>query len=215
MRKVKVESTRYLKSDTALVNDILRGAGGKKNIMVLNDEAHHAYRINQERPDDWDQMDEDERQEWLAGKDEATVWVDGLDKIHKVCRINFCVDLSATPYFLGRVGQETNKPFPWVVSDFGLIDAIESGLVKIFQMPIRDLTGDERAAYFNIWRWILSKLTTAERGAKKESPKAEAILKWAHHPIAILGGLWQEMVQQRGAARDDPRPPVFILGAPL
>ena len=66
---------------------------------------------------------------------EATVWIEGLDRINKVLGrkgkggINFCVDLSATPYFLGRVGQQTNRPFPWVVSDFSLMDAIESGLV--------------------------------------------------------------------------------------
>ena len=72
---------------------------------------------------------------------EATVWVDGLDRIQKLRGINFCVDLSATPYFLGRVGQDTNRPFPWVVSDFGLIDAIESGLVKIPQLAVRDTTG--------------------------------------------------------------------------
>ena len=53
------------------------------------------------------------------------------DQMQKVRGINFCVDFSATPYYLGRVGNESNRPFPWVVSDFGLIDAIESGLVKI------------------------------------------------------------------------------------
>ncbi len=99
--------------------------------------------------------------------------MDGLDKIHKLRGINFCVDLSATPYFLGRVGQETNKPFPWVVSDFGLIDAIEAGLVKIPQLAIRDTTGEEHPAYFNIWKCILEKkLTPAERGGFDEPLQA-------------------------------------------
>ena len=80
--------------------------------------------------------------------------------------INFCVDPSATPYFVGRVGQETNKPFPWVVSDFGLIDAIESGLVKVPQLAARDNTGAEIAGYRNIWEWIMQpgRLTARERG---------------------------------------------------
>jgi type III restriction enzyme len=121
----------YIESDTALVARVLgKEIGGKQNILVLNDEAHHAYRILQEHPDDWEQMDEDDREGWLADRDEATVWIDGLDRVQKLRGINFCVDLSATPYFLGRVGQEANKPFPWVVSDFGLIDAIEAGLVR-------------------------------------------------------------------------------------
>jgi hypothetical protein len=61
----------------------------------------------------------------------------------KLRGINFCVDLSATPYFLGRVGQDTNRPFPWVASDFGLVEAIESGLTKIPQLAIRDTSGAE------------------------------------------------------------------------
>jgi type III restriction enzyme len=112
---------------------------------------------------------------------------------------------------LGRVGLETNKPFPWVVSDFGLIDAIEAGLVKIPQLAVRDTTGAEIPGYFNIWQWILPQLTPAERGGKKGSPKPEAILKYAHHPIAILGARWEALREEWKKIGSDPRPPVFIL----
>lgn len=212
LKKVSVESVRYVESDTSLVNHVLgREVGGKQNILVMNDEAHHAYRIKRE--------ERDEEEEDLFGEDEeaedffkeATVWIEGLDRIHKLRGINFCVDLSATPYFLGRVGQDTNRPFPWVVSDFGLIDAIESGLVKIPQLAVRDTTGAEIPGYFNIWHWILPQLTPAERGGKKASPKPEAILKYAHHPIAMLGGLWEKERAEWTTQREDPRPPVFIL----
>lgn len=185
--------------------------GSKQNILVLNDEAHHAYRIRREEPDAAEVEEFGEEEEAEEFFQEATVWIDGLDRIHKHRGINFCVDLSATPYFLGRVGQETNKPFPWVVSDFGLVDAIESGLVKIPQMPVRDATGAAIPSYFNIWNWILPKLTPAERGGTKGSPKAEAILKWADHPIAILGGLWEKESEEWRQAGSEPRPPVFIL----
>jgi type III restriction enzyme len=212
LKKVRVESVRYVESDTALLNRVLgREIGNKQNILVMNDEAHHAYRILQDRPEDWDQMEEDERDDWLAERNEATVWVDGLDKIEKHRGVNFCVDLSATPYFLGRIGQEQNRPFPWIVSDFGLIDAIESGLIKIPQLAIRDTTGQEYPAYFNIWQWILPQLTPAERGGKKGSVKPEAILKYAHHPIAMLAGLWEKEREEWLKAGNDPRPPVFIL----
>jgi type III restriction enzyme len=212
LKKVKVQSVRYVESDTALLTRVLgKDIGGKQNILVMNDEAHHAYRINQERPPDWEMMDEEDREEWLSERDEATVWIDGLDKIHKHRGINFCVDLSATPYYLGRVGQESNKPFPWVVSDFGLIDAIESGLVKIPQLAVRDTTGEDPPAYFNIWQWLMKKLTPAERGGKKGCPKPEAILKYAHHPIAMLGGMWETDLGEWKKDADDPRPPVFIL----
>jgi len=97
------------------------------------------------------------------------------------------------------------------VSDFGLIDSIESGLVKIPQLAVRDTTGAAIPGYFNIWHWILPQLTPAERGGKKASPKPEAILKYAHHPIAMLGSLWEKECEERARMIADQRPPVFIL----
>jgi type III restriction enzyme len=213
-RSVKVLGTAYVESDTALVNRVLKRAGGKQNILVLNDEAHHAYRI--QRADTDEEEDGDENGDTGMGDEdyfvkEATVWVDGLDRINKLRGINFCVDLSATPYFIGRAGIATNTIFPWAVSDFGLTDAIEAGLVKIPQLAVRDTTGGEIAGYFNIWRFILPKLTPAERGGKKANPKPEAVLKWADHPIKMLGGLWDELRQEWSEKDDETRPPVFIL----
>ena len=212
LKKVKVESTRYVESDTSLINRVLgREVGGKKNILVFNDEAHHAYRIKRDEPELGEEEEFGEEEEAEEFFQEATIWIDGLDRIHKHRGINFCVDLSATPYFLGRAGQETNKAFPWVVSDFGLVDAIESGLVKIPQMPVRDATGAQIASYFNIWNWILPKLTPAERGGARGSPKPEAILKFAHHPVAILGGLWEKGLEEWQNSGSQLRPPVFII----
>ncbi len=212
LKKVKVESERYVESDTSLIARVLgKEVGRKQNILVFNDEGHHAYRIKRAEPGSEEEElfgEEEEAEEFFQ---EATVWIDGLDRINKLRGINFCVDLSATPYFLGRVGQETNKPFPWVVSDFGLIDAIESGLVKIPQLAVRDTTGAQIPGYFNIWQWIIPQLTPAERGGKKGSPKPEAILKHSHHPIAMLGGLWETLREDWQKHGTDTRPPVFIL----
>jgi type III restriction enzyme len=210
LKTVKVETVRYVESETALINRVLgREVGAKQNILVLNDEAHHAYRIKREEPEPGEEDEFGEEEEAEEFFNEATVWIDGLDKVQKLRSINFCIDLSATPYFLGRVGQETNKPFPWVVSDFGLIDAIESGLVKIPQLAVCDTTGAEIPGYFNIWNWIMAKLTPAERGGSRGSPKPEAIVKYGHTPIAILGGYWQEQLAKKDG--EDTRPPVFIL----
>jgi type III restriction enzyme len=211
LKEIKVDAVRHVESETALLNRVLgRDIGSRGNVLVLNDEAHHAYRIRSISVEE-DEDEEDDEDDGYFVK-EATVWVDGLDKIHKHRGVNLCVDLSATPYFIGRVGNETNKIFPWVVSDFGLTDAIESGLVKIPQLAVRDTTGADIPGYFNIWRWILPKLTSSERGGKRANPKPEAILKWANTPIAMLGGLWEE---ERGRwlleRSHDPRPPVFII----
>jgi type III restriction enzyme len=210
LKKVEVESCRYVESDTALINRLLdRDVGGKRNLLVMNDEAHHAYRIRREADEGELFDDEEEAEEFVR---EATVWVEGLDRIHKLRGINVCIDLSATPYYLGAVGRDAGRPFPWVVSDFGLIDAIESGLVKVPQLPVRDTTGAETPAYFNIWQWIMPQLTAAERGGRKANPKPEAILKYAHTPIAMLGGLWEkERKEQEKKGEADPRPPVFIV----
>ena len=87
--EVMVEETRYVESDTALISRILgREVGGKQNILVLNDEAHHAYRIVQAAPEDEvaedaEALDEDAVEEFVQ---EATVWVDGLDRIHRAPR---------------------------------------------------------------------------------------------------------------------------------
>ena len=214
LKEVKVEAVRYVESDTALLSRVLgRDIGSRGNILVLNDEAHHAYRIRTAPTEAQGAVadDDDEEDDDYFVK-EATVWVDGLDKIHKHRGINLCVDLSATPYYIGRVGNATNQVFPWTVSDFGLTDAIESGLVKIPQLAVRDTTGADIPGYFNIWKWILPKLTSAERGGKRTNPKPEAILKWANTPIAMLGGLWDEERKRWLAEKpDDARPPVYII----
>jgi type III restriction enzyme len=200
-------------SDTALVSRVLgKDVGNKGNILVLNDEAHHAYRIRQ--LDNSQEIEEDELAE--ADRREATVWIEGLDKIQRVRGINLCVDLSATPFYLNRTGNDPGRPFPWIVSDFGLIDAIESGLVKIPQLPIQDTTGKEIPAYFNVWKWIVEeKLSTGEKGGRRGQVKPEAVLKWAQQPIAQLAGLWREtfIEWEREAAegKRPPVPPVFII----
>jgi type III restriction enzyme len=209
--EVLVEETRYVESDARWIQRVLGSqVGGKTNILVLNDEAHHAYRIRQTAPDlleEQEALDEETVEEFVQ---KATVWIEGLDRIHRHRRINLCVDLSATPYYLARAGAETNRIFPWVVSDFGLTDAIESGLVKIPQLAITDPTGEQQAAYFNIWQWIMKQLTPRERGGRRASPKPEAVLKWANLPIQLMGDDW-EKTREEWVSDDEQRPPVFIL----
>lgn len=204
---------RGKQSDTSLVRDIMgRSIAGRQNVLVFNDEAHHAYRVFQDKPDDWEKLTKEEKDEWEDEAKQATVWVGGLDKINKIMGINLCLDVSATPYFLNRTGNEANTPFPWVISDFGLVDAIESGLVKIPQLPVADTTGAEIPAYFNVWKWILPKLTSVEKGGKKGQPKPEAILKYANMPIAQLAGLWlEELKRWRESPDNYPTAPVFII----
>ena len=212
LKRAKVFTRRYEESDAALLERVLgRDLGKKQNILVFNDEAHHAYRIL----GDTDSESDAESLTGTAEEDdvmaaEATVWVDGLDRIHRHRGINLCVDLSATPYFLARAGRDTGRPFPWTISDFGLVDAIESGLVKIPQLAAADASGDERAKYFNVWDFVMSKLSGAERGRGQSGPKPEAVLKHASTPISILAGEWRNTFDE-WKGHEDGRPPVFIL----
>ncbi len=205
--QAEVVETRYVESDSKWLKRVLEDGARKRNIMVFNDEAHHAYRLGE--ADDNDEEDDDDDLE--AYYREATVWVEGLDRIHRLLGIQRVLDFSATPYYLGRVGNNANRPFPWVVSDFGLMEAIESGLTKIPQFAARDLTGSPIPGYFNIWRWILPQLKASERGGRKGLAKPEAILRHAFTPLVMLGGLWQQRAREWAATGAEDRPPVFIV----
>lgn len=207
LKKAEIEEVRHIESDEGVVRRVLhKELGNAQNILVFNDEAHHAYRLQADAKDD-DLFDEEESAE--SYYKEATVWVDGLDKIHKRRGINFCADFSATPYFLGgKAGGNKNRIFPWTVSSFSLEDAIESGIVKIPQLVAQDSTGRDVPGYFNIWKWVTEQLSPSERGGKKSEAKPEAILKYAHAPMEMIGGEWQRAYQ---SAEDGGDKPVFII----
>ena len=120
---------RGAKSDEAYVREVLGEIARSRNILVINDEAHHAWRIP---------TNSKVRGIAKAAIDEATKWVGGLDRIHRARGIRVCYDFSATPFAPSgrRVSQESL--FEWIVSDFGLNDAIESGLVKTPRVVIHD-----------------------------------------------------------------------------
>ena len=137
-------------------------------IMVLNDEGHHAYRPAPISEKEAKTVSAEAKKE----REEATIWVQGLDRINKACGIKFCVDLSATPFYIKGSGYPEGEPFPWIVSDFGLVDAIESGITKIPRLPVSDTTGQPDPKYFRLWRNITKDLarasgsqTTAQTGS--------------------------------------------------
>ena len=98
---------------------------------------------------------------------EATVWVDGLDRLNAAGGdapgISMVVDLSATPFRIKGSGYPEGQPFPWIVSDFGLVDAIESGITKIPRLPVQDTTGRPDPRYFRLWEAIRDGLQPGEK----------------------------------------------------
>lgn len=119
-------------------------SGGKGGIVVLNDEAHHCYQDNLDPEDEADREDKDRNRE-------ARVWFRGLEDLQKIAPVKAVYDLSATPYYLKGSGYSEGFIFPWVVSDFSLMDAIESGIVKVPRPPVDDDAKDDQVVYLNLW----------------------------------------------------------------
>ena len=133
VKRKKSVDKRGVKSDESYAREVLGELKDAKNIMVINDEAHHAWRINPEA------LGKYVRQRDLKDSAiESTVWVGGLDKINKVRNIMRCFDFTATPFFPSGKKASEESLFGWIVSDFGLNEAIESGLVKTPRVVVRD-----------------------------------------------------------------------------
>jgi type III restriction enzyme len=146
------DDDRFKETPAEMVRRLCRDFGNAKNIVVLNDEAHHCYAPAPKEQAEEGALDADERT--LARKDaeEARVWLTGLQAVQEKLDIRAVYDLSATPFFLKGSGYAEGTLFPWVASDFGLMDAIESGIVKIPRVPVSDdsMTG-ESPMYRDLW----------------------------------------------------------------
>ncbi|TAK50787.1 MAG: type III restriction endonuclease subunit R, partial [Bacteroidetes bacterium] len=129
LAKRKSVDKRGAKSDEAYVREVLSDISSATNLIVINDEAHHAWRVPAESKIRGVKKEEIE---------EATKWVGGLDRIHSARGILTCFDFSATPFAPSGKQSSEEALFGWIVSDFGLNDAIESGLVKTPRVVVRD-----------------------------------------------------------------------------
>ncbi len=173
-------------------------------IMVLNDEGHHAY-----RPAPTDEKLTAAEKEELRG---ATVWVSGLDRFNQSCGVKFCVDLSATPFYIKGSGHAEGIPFPWLVSDFGLVDAIESGITKIPRLPVSDTIGRSEPKYFRLWKAINDEISPAERMSNRK-PKPETVYRVAEDALNTIASQWKERFEyiQEASDEQDKTPPVLII----
>ena len=197
---------RGVESDHAFCRRVLKELGNKQNILVINDEAHHAYRPAPIPDEMREQLSPEEIQE----REGATVWVSGLDKINIVRGINFCADFSATPFYIHGSGYPEGEPFPWIVSDFGLVDAIECGIVKIPRVPVDDDTGALIPKYFRLWEAINQALPASERQTARRRAKPESVLREAEAALATLASEWKKTFEEFQRA-GSPVPPVMIV----
>jgi type III restriction enzyme len=205
------EASPFTETPGQMVRRVCRELGNKKSIIVINDEGHHCYR---RKPDsEEERLSRDEREEARKREAEARVWISGLEAVKAKIGVKVVYDLSATPFFLRGSGYPEGTLFPWVVSDFSLIDAIECGIVKVPRVPVDDnaMIGDY-PTYRHLWPTIRDDLpkkgrgTSAISGEPKLPAKLESALYSLYNNYCKYHRLWEEAE----AARDVP-PPVFIV----
>lgn len=203
----------FIETPEQMVRRVCRELGNKKNIIVLNDEAHHCYRSNPNS--NLELLTGDDRADARRREEGARNWISGIEAINKKIGIKSIYDLSATPFFLRGSGYEEGTLFPWVVSDFSLIEAIESGIVKIPRVPIDDnsKTG-EQPTYRDLWIRIQEHLPKKGRkvGALGGEPQLPVELQGA---LISLYGNYEKQYQQwennSDAREKGLTPPVFIV----
>jgi len=141
---------------------------GMKHILVINDEAHHCYR---EKPTDADDEDlkGDERKEAEKNNEAARLWISGLEAVNRKLGVSRVIDLSATPFFLRGSGYAEGTLFPWTMCDFSLMDAIESGIVKLPRVPVaQNIPGNEMPMFRDLWENIRKDMPKKGRGQGAE-----------------------------------------------
>jgi type III restriction enzyme len=158
------DAINTLETEGQMLQRVMPDLMGLKNIMVLNDEAHHCYKEKPGSPDEEDISRED-KEEAERNKEAARLWINGLESVKRKIGLNRIVDLSATPFFLRGSGYAEGTLFPWVMSDFSLMDAIECGIVKLPRVPVADnIPGAEVPVFRNLWENIRKLMPKKGRG---------------------------------------------------
>src|SRR2546426_2825107 len=204
----------FTETPDQVVQRVCRELGNKKGIVVLNDEAHHCYRGRDDAADE-PKLKGDDRKEAEQREQEARVWLSGIEAIRNKIGVKVVYDLSATPFFLRGSGWPEGTLFPWVVSDFSLIDAIESGIVKVPRVPVDDnqMSGT-LPTYRQLWETIRPDLP--RKGRRTKAVTGDPVL-----PLELQGAieslyqnyrkyhdLWEQNVHARAKGLT---PPVFIV----
>ena len=203
LKRRKSVDKRGAKSDEAYTREVLGEMANARNILVINDEAHHAWRVN------WEAEGKYLRARDLKDSaEEATVWIGGLDRLHRSRGILTCYDFSATPFTPSGKKSSEEALFGWIVSDFGLNDAIESGLVKTPRVVVRDDAVPDAKTYKSRLYHIYNDPEVKDdlnRKANPEEPLPDLVL----NAYYLLGYDWREAWKAWREA-GLPTPPVMI-----
>ena len=194
---------RGVKSDEAYVREVLGQMATARNILVINDEAHHAWRITPGA--NVRGIDKNTREE-------ATKWVGGLDRIHRARGILNCYDFSATPFAPSGNRNRDEALFDWIISDFGLNDAIESGLVKTPRVVIHDDALPDVRTYKSRLYHIYNDPDVRDNLNRKAKPE-EPLPGLVRNGYYLLGHDWLQTAKNWEELSGGSTPPVMITVA--
>ncbi|MFH1300516.1 MAG: DEAD/DEAH box helicase family protein, partial [Planctomycetota bacterium] len=191
------EALNTLETEGQMMQRVMPDLMGMKNVLVLNDEAHHCYREKASEEDE--DLKGDEKEEAKENKEAARMWISGLEAVKRKLGLSQVIDLSATPFFLSGSGYAEGTLFPWTMSDFSLMDAIECGIVKLPRVPVADnIPGEEMPVFRNLWEHIGKEMP--KKGRVKGKPldplslpnKLQTALEALYGHYEKTFHLWQE-----------------------
>jgi type III restriction enzyme len=207
---------RFTETEGEMIARVARELMGRKNIIVLNDEAHHCYRhkVGEETET---KLTAEEKEEVERSRKAARVWINGIETFDRELGIEAIYDLSATPFFLRGSGYPEGILFPWVVSDFGLLDAIESGIVKVPRLPVLDDAIQGELPKFRDLYNVIRKDNPRALPAKGRRKQAKGAMDPQQLPALLLQALealcghYNKVYSLWEAEPELGRPPVFIV----
>ena len=203
------ETLATLETEGQMVQRVMPELMGVKNVLILNDEAHHCYR---EKPGEREEgaLKGDDRREAEKNAEAARLWIAGLETIGRKLGINRVIDLSATPFFLRGSGYAEGTLFPWTMCDFSLMDAIECGIVKLPRVPVADnIPGGDMPKFRDLWQHIRTNMPKKGRGKGKTLDPLSLPVE-LQTALEALYGHYQKTFELMEKAGIDV-PPCFIV----
>lgn len=206
---------RFTESEGEMIARVAPELMGRKNIIVLNDEAHHCYRHRVSDEDE--ELTGEDREEAKKNAEAARVWISGIEAFERKLGVDAIYDLSATPFFLRGSGYPEGTLFPWVVSDFSLMDAIESGIVKVPRLPVLDDAVQGELPKFRDVYNVIRKDNPRALPAKGRGKQAKSAMDPQSLPHLLgqaIEALYKHYETVYSLWEKEPnlgRPPVFIV----
>ena len=203
------ETLQTLETEGQMIQRVMPELMGLKNVVVLNDEAHHCYRERAQN-DDVEDLKGEDKDEAKRNNEAARLWISGIEAVKRKLGLRAVYDLSATPFFLRGSGYAEGTLFPWTVCDFSLMDAIECGIVKLPRVPVADnVPGGDTPKFRNLWEHIGKKLPKKGRGTSGKLDPLSLPVELQSALDALYGHYQKtfDLWEQAGIAV----PPVFIV----